>query len=204
MSELYCIGQDLSHHNTVEQILNGTDFVWLKASEGKTYQDDKMTDFVKHIAEWRADNLPIMGFYHYARFDNGNSAADEAHNMLKTVKPHLGRCLLALDFEGLSLVSKTIPERGKWISDFLNIVHLETSVIPFIYGGYQLYAELKQYGESLTDYYPYWIAHYNVAYPRGYKGNNYKMWQFTSKPFDLDIAFMPRAELATYALPGYH
>lgn len=55
-------GVDLSHHNTVEDWYKVTaSFVYLKATEGKTHQDEKFLGFVKKA---RKRNIAV-GAYHF-------------------------------------------------------------------------------------------------------------------------------------------
>lgn len=191
------IGQDISHHNSELHIMTSSDFIWIKATEGRRYVDDKLerhVEVIPKLYEKAGKELPVIGFYHFARPDNGNTPEDEARNFIDNIKPHVGQCLMALDIEGKALNCQNLKN---WTDAFLDYVYENTKVRCFVYSTPDVLANrLRPYGN-----YPAWVAHWNVKTP-SYRAWN--MWQFTSKPFDIDIFNGTRAELATYALPGYH
>lgn len=173
----FLLGADVSHHNY--GIINPSqlDFVWLKATEGMTYIDDKMNDYLCNIAD--SNNEPFIGFYHYARPEN-NSPQEEAEHFLKTISPHIGNCMLALDWEGNSL---RYPQ--EWILEWLNIVHEKTGTKPLIYVQSSATKNLNKVAKAG---YGLWVAHYTKKdRPTIYNWSDYKFWQFTSSPFDINI-----------------
>lgn len=186
------IGQDLSHHNPKSHMLQNSEFIWLKATEGKTYVDPELDSWLEHIARERQDNLPIMGFYHYARPENGNSAEAEAEHFFNTVRPHVGKCLLALDLEGEAF-NVELSKLRSWTNRWLSHIHDKTGVTPFIYCGETQAKMLNGYIPENT---PYWIARWNTSV----KPLRCDIWQFTSKPFDMSIFYGSREELVSRAL----
>lgn len=186
------LGADLSHHNYGEINPALFDFIWLKASEGKTYKDPKMTEFLTDIAEQcGSDAVPFIGFYHYARAEN-NMPEEEADNFIKTIEPHIGNCLMALDWEG-----ESVNINQSWALRWLNYVKEKTGYTPIIYTSGSV---TKKLGVVATAGYPLWVAHYvsqGVKKPKFYNWSEAKFWQFTSTPFDVDIFYGSRADLVT-------
>ena len=75
------------------------DFLIIKASEGDGYKDPRLD---QHYNAWKETGKPY-GFYHYARPDLGNTPEAEADWFLSLVGGHVGKALMALDFEGEAL-----------------------------------------------------------------------------------------------------
>lgn len=92
-------GIDVSHHQAVgDWSPTGLDFIFIKATEGSTYVDPM---YEKHMAKAQANNIPLIGSYHYA---NPNASVSAQVDLF--VKVTGGEGLLALDTEhGLSLMS---------------------------------------------------------------------------------------------------
>lgn len=181
MNNYTMIGGDLSHHNYGSVNPAFWDFVMLKATEGRTYQDPKMDNFLTDMA-LATNQLPYIGFYHYARPEN-NLPGNEVDNFLTKIKPHIGNCMMALDVEGDALKIHNLDE---WCMQWCERVRQLTGVKPMIYTS-SAYAHLMQ--ETLKSY-PLWIAHYNVQKPTSKRITlNPIMWQFTSKPFDIDLFY---------------
>lgn len=187
------IGQDLSHHNNEDIILKSADFIWIKATEGKTYTDPSVEDFLKAIAIERKDNLPVIGFYHYARPENGNKAEDEAKHYLYTIREHAGKCIYALDLEGDAF---RVGDRqaALWANTFMDTVKQVTGARCFLYIGRGQYMA-REFNRHINKTYPVWCANWDVTDIRGFK-----MWQVDSRPFDLDIWTGTLEELVQYAV----
>lgn len=186
------LGADVSHHNYGEINPALFDFVWLKATEGRTYKDPKMEEFLTDMAEQcGSDSVPFIGFYHYARAES-NLPEEEADNFVKAIEPHIGNCMMALDWEGES--AKIAPT---WAVRWLNRVKALTGHTPLIYASTSITKKLEVVA---TAGYPLWIAHYvkaGVKQPTIYNWSDYKFWQFTNAPFDVDIFKGSRADLVT-------
>lgn len=187
------LGQDLSHHNPKAHMLGNSDFIWLKATEGKTYTDPELEGWISHIADKRRYSLPVMGFYHYAHPENGNGAADEAGHFLKTVSPHTGKCLLALDLEGDAL-STGASRYTEWCRQWVEKVYETTGVTPYIYCGESV---AKNIAARWREHPQFWIARWNTEKRPAMA----EMWQFTSKPFDMSVFYGSKDQLALRALP---
>lgn len=175
------IGTDISRWQGENFDPNIGQFCIMKASEGKTYKDPMLDTYYNRIAG-NASGKPspekCYGFYHYARPEN-NSPEDEVNNFLSLVSHHAGNAVFALDWEG-----KALRYPLTWMQEWLFSVYAKTGVRPMIYTSASFVKNLSQF-ESWG--FPLWVAHYGVSTPEftGYK--KYSIWQFTSKPFDIDI-----------------
>lgn len=159
-------GIDVSHHNNLDRILSiidKPDFCIIKASEGKTFTDNKY----KHNIQLCQERDIPLGFYHYARPEN-NIPVDEAKNFLSKIAPYIGKSILALDWEGTALKYPI-----EWALDFLNYIYAQTGVRPLIY----CQASATPYLKKLYDAnYGLWVAHYTrLPAP---KIGAYPFWSF--------------------------
>ena len=186
------LGGDVSHYNEGEINPALFDFGWLKATEGRSNKDARMAEFLTDMAEQcGSDSVPFIGFYHYARAES-NLPEEEADNFVNAIKPHIGNCMMALDWEGES--AKIAPT---WALSSLNRVKELTGHTPLIYASTSVTKKLEIVS---TAGYPLWIAHYikpPKLEPTIYNWADYKFWQFTSAPFDVDIFKGSRADLVT-------
>lgn len=168
------IGGDISHYNYPFEVGFG-EFQIYKATEGRTWVDPNLADYLKDV---KADDL--IAFYHYARPENiGNNAKLEAQNFVETVKKYIGKAIFVLDWEG-----KALKYSESYALEWLREVHLLTGVKPIFYTSS---SATKNYPNIAKAGYKLWVAHYNVQLPKVYNWNTWTMWQFTSKPFDVDL-----------------
>lgn len=178
-------GIDISHHN-LDQIRRGTltisapDFVIMKATEGKTYRDPRMDEYLQLMDLDRQ----LFGFYHYARPEINNPVA-EALNFLDRVGSYAGRAMFALDVEGKSFQLEKAPLSG-WVLTWLKTVENETGVKPLVYTGTE---GLLKFGAAiLANDTGLWFARYRdkldkemyAPYPF------WAIWQYSSNPHDQD------------------
>jgi lysozyme len=92
IDEIY--GVDLSHHNTVEDWEKVTaSFVYLKATEGETYQDDKFLAFAKRAKEQSI----AVGAYHF--MTTSSPAVNQFGNFYRVVKDAKLDLIPVLDIE---------------------------------------------------------------------------------------------------------
>lgn len=178
-------GIDISHHN-IDQIRRGTltisapDFVIMKATEGKTYRDPRMAEYLQLMDLDRQG----LGFYHYARPETNNPVA-EARNFIDSVGTFAGRAMFALDVEGKSFQLEKAPLSG-WVLTWLKTVEEETGVKPLVYTGTE---GLMKIGTAiLANDTGLWFARYrNKLLKEMYAPYPFwAIWQFTSKPWDCD------------------
>ena len=165
-------GCDISHWQGKDFDISSEDFVIAKATEGKTYRD---TCFL-HNMEKALMLGKCIGAYHYARPEN-NNAKDEAAYFVDVVKPYIGKCLLALDWEGVAL-SYPID----WAVEWLKEVERLTGVKPLIYCSASYIPQCKKVAENGNGC---WVAKWSELAP------NVKptftvmaLWQHTSSPYD--------------------
>jgi len=102
------------------------DFLIIKASEGDGYKDPRLD---QHYNAWKETGKPY-GFYHYARPDLGNTPEAEADWFLSLVGGHVGKALMALDFEGEAL---STPNAAAWAKGWIDHFVQKTGVKPLLY-----------------------------------------------------------------------
>lgn len=178
-------GIDISHHNltqvsTGELNLTKPDFVIMKATEGKSYNDAVMARYLAQIDTSRQG----FGFYHYARPEI-NPPHVEAQHFIDRVGEFAGEALFALDVEGKSFLLSD-RDLAAWVVEWCRYVQDETGVLPLVYTGTE--GLLKFGDEILAEDIGLWYARYRgkldkemyAPYPF------WALWQFTSKPWDMD------------------
>lgn len=168
-------GCDISEFQALDVDISPYDFVIVRSSYGVGEQDSKMK---AHADRVLAQNK-LLGFYHYAYPDTGNTGRAEALSMISYVKPYLGKCILCLDWEGAA-----VSYSADWVMEFLNTLQTETGVTPFFY---TFASELtgSKYS-SVAAKFPLWVAHWGVSSPETGLWNKWTLWQYQGDPFDLD------------------
>lgn len=170
-------GCDTSHWNSDKQfremvVTDDASFVFLKATEGRTYTDPTFKKRAKQVID-----LGIgVGFYHFARPEN-NDAEAEALNFINAVKEFGDVAVYVLDWEGTA--ERFSPS---WIRKWCSIIERETGRTPMLYLNYS-YA--KNLTVDLSDY-PLWVAKWGPE-PEGAIGQwsmGYTVWQYTNNPYD--------------------
>lgn len=170
----FLIGNDVSRHQPNFPVGSGC-FNIFKATEGRTYVDPKFGTRTTQI-----EKDALIGFYHYARPENkGNTPKLEAENFVNAVKPFIGKAIFILDWEG-----EALKYDDDYAINFMLHVEAMTGVKPILYTG--SWATIKcpdvaRFGYEL------WIAHYGVDEPKIRNFEDWRMWQFTSTPFDFNI-----------------
>lgn len=155
---------------------DGNDFVIIRASYGNGGLDKHM----KAHADMAIAQNKLIGFYHYAYPDFGNSAEEEAETFLTAVKSYIGKGILALDWEG-----KAIPYPASWALEFMDIVARETGATPFFY---TFASETKKdKWKQLAQKYPLWVAHWGTDKPDCGVWGECLIQQYSDKPVDQDI-----------------
>lgn len=168
-------GIDVSHHqgniDWMQIRAAGIQFVYIKSTEGVTYQDPK---FKEHYTGAKRAGLKI-GFYHYAR--PYNDPRKEVANLLETTKDFPHDLPFALDIE---------TNEDKFNRDhttnfcllWLQEIEKLTGETPIIYT-YTHFAR-NYLGPELI-HWPVWIAHYGTDRP-GDNGiwGSWAIFQYTS------------------------
>lgn len=117
-------GVDISNYQA--QTPAGQAFYIMKASEGIGWVDNRLNQHTLNAESAGA----LLGFYHFARPDLGNSGAAEADFFLSVIRPYIGKGMLCLDVEGSALTS------GNYVSyayDFIKRVSDVTGVTCVLY-----------------------------------------------------------------------
>ena len=186
------------------------DFVIVKATQGTTYTNP---DFIR-MADAVIAAGKLLGIYHYA---GGGNPISEANFFLKTIKPYIGKAILALDWE-----KDQNPAFNKsdvsWSKTFLDSVKEQTGVTPFIYMSKGMGCRAHNWIAVAKDY-PLWGAQYANMDRTGYQQNpwtdngSWGVWdkvtifQYSSGGqlknwngrLDLDLAYMDSKEWSEWA-----
>lgn len=122
------LGNDISRWQgdvNFDTFKNNTQFVIIKATEGNGFTDPK---FKRNQTESRRVGL-LLGYYHFARPDLGNTPEAEADYFLAIIGDLRENELLALDYECPNQVQAHVD----WCRKFLDRIYSKTKVRPFIY-----------------------------------------------------------------------
>ena len=164
-------GIDISHYQEIfdwnKLLQQEPGFIFLKASEGSTIQDQKYTEYYKMI---RKLNIPV-GSYHF--FTYGSSGKDQAKNFLSIARYQHGDLPLVLDAE----FAKKMPDREqikKHLMDFMKVINDKTGRYPIIYCAYKYY--LVYLKDNLPSECKLWIVDY-----RSNPNCDWIFWQTTEK-----------------------
>lgn len=173
-------GVDLSHWQSTFNSFNNVDFAIIKATEGVGYVDPACDTLYQ-----RAKNAgKLLGVYHYARPDLGNSAVAEADYFVNNIQGYLHQAILVLDWEEGYLGNVA------WAKAFLDRVKERTGIKALIY---MSASPMRSYDWSsvVAGDYGLWVANYgtNNGQPQENVFNNYPLkywsfyalWQYTSK-----------------------
>lgn len=148
------LGNDISKYQgdiNYDIFKNNTQFVLIKATEGNGYTDPKLN---RNQSEARRVGL-LLGYYHFARPDLGNTPEAEANFFLSKIGELKENELLALDYECANQKQSDVS----WCKKFLDVVFEKTKVRPFIYLNQ---AQIKNFdwNEVIGGSYGLWVACY--------------------------------------------
>ena len=150
-------------------------FVYIKATEGSTLQDDK---FAVNWANAEKAGLP-SGAYHFFSFDSPGST--QAENFIKTVGDDLkGRLLPTVDVEYYGDKELNPPEKTdvvRELKEYLEMIEQEYGVKPVIYTGADPY---EKYLRGEFDEYKKWMSSLYTPLSWNYKGDWY-LWQYLNR-----------------------
>jgi len=172
-------GIDVSHHNgSVDWGLvkaYGYSFVFIKATEGTTFEDSK---FHYNYKGGRKNNL-LTGYYHFAR--PYNNPIEEADFFIETISKYNGfkkeDLPPVLDIEVNEGLNKI--EVSKWVRIWINRVKEIKGIQPILYTNLNFAREYLD--ESLSDI-SLWLARYNTYIPEDVSGwNKWTFLQYTSQ-----------------------
>lgn len=188
-------GIDISHHNKWQifpkkgqpQInFAKHDFIIMKATEGRTYVDPCMEQYINLLGE---DQL--YGFYHFARPEN-NSAEEEARHFCNTIGIYGENAILVLDWE-----AKATSCPIEWAVKWCNEVEKVYGKKPLIYCSSWYTKKLQPLLENNNGL---WVAHYTKnKKPTVHTYPTWAMWQYSSDPYDKNIFNGSREQFKKYA-----
>ena len=130
----------------LEKVLNSVEFCIIKATGGSGYVNPYCDEWVQLCKDL---NKP-WGFYHFANDDGWNDAATEANYFINACWNYFGDGIPILDWE------TDLPD--EWINTFVNIVHSETGIWPWIYGN------PWRFSENIEQNCGRWVASYPDIY----------------------------------------
>lgn len=187
------IGCDIYHGNMPFSRYFG-DFQIHKATEGVSFNDSDFKTWVKDCL------CPHLGAYHFAGKNFKTVYKQEAQHFVGRLRECNFEGIVVLDLESQAMEDCVKdPSPGLW---FLEYVKTEVKADVFLYTNTDGTNRLSiRYAN-----YPLWIASYNKQSPsinNSFRkrqvetfGKEYFIWQFTSKPFDIDLANLSTVEWA--------
>lgn len=177
-------GIDVSHHNKLTtNNCENTDFAIFKATEGRSWTDPKFREYTDMFMAYAGHtHHPLIGCYHFARPQNGNTPQQEADHFLNVVESFVGKSILALDVEA---GSERYPD---WCCEWLSYVYDQTKVRPMLYISQ---SHVKNFKNCLEINCGLWVAHYKDggnAYPKVKPGSispwpAFAIWQWSNTKY---------------------
>ncbi len=168
------IGIDVSHHQgkinwkKVKQSRTDLAFVYVKATEGKTYIDPRFTANARGAV---AQGFKL-GAYHYFRMTSS------AHDQFRNFKKQLDR--VHMDLIPMVDVETDDKRPRKEVQDslrvFLNLLEKEYGKKPMIYGTTRSY---NLYCAPQFNNYPLYIGRYGIIKPIIIGSSHYVIWQYS-------------------------
>jgi len=167
-------GLDVSHwQGTINwtKVRNaGYVFTFAKGTEGVGWTDVKF-----HENMVNGDNAGVvMGVYHFARPDLGNSAVDEANHFVDVAGEYLqsGYLRPVLDLEVGASLGKTAL--SNWVLKWMQTVESKTGIAPLIYTNPSY---ITNYLTPAVTEYDLWVAHWTCNPTPSYYFPNTGMWR---------------------------
>ena len=173
------IGVDISSYQAdvdMEKLRDqGVKFVYIKATEGTTLQDDK---FAVNWANADKAGLP-SGAYHFFSYDSSGSS--QAQNFINTVGDDLkGRLIPTVDVEYYGDKEKNPPAKEDVVREltvFLNALEEHYGTKPMIYTRSDIY---DKYLQDFSGNYKFWISSLYTPLSWNYHGDWY-IWQYLNR-----------------------
>lgn len=167
-------GIDVSHHqgninwHTVAKNKK-IQFVYLKATEGKTYIDPK---YKKNLTQAKAAGFRV-GSYHFFRMTS--SPAEQFENIRKTIVKSQQDLIPMIDVETTDGYDKKVVQRA--VAELCTLVEKHYGKRPIIY------STMRHYNEILApkfNNYTLYIGRYNKKNPPKINGGGkYDIWQYS-------------------------
>ena len=173
------IGVDISSYQAnvdMEKLKEqGIKFVYIKATEGSTLQDEK---FAVNWTNAQKAGLP-SGAYHFFSFDTPGKT--QAENFIGAVGDDLkGRLLPVVDVEYYGDKKENPPAKEdvtRELTVFLDALESHYGIKPMIYTGADLF---DKYTKDISGEYKMWISSLYTPLSWNYKGDWY-IWQYLNR-----------------------
>ena len=123
-----------SHQKNMDVSTYPCDFVICKATEGTGY----VNPFCDIHYQQAKSSGKLLGVYHYARPDTGNSPEAEADYFLRNITGYIGEAILALDLECTGW-----QKYSEWSKKWLDRVYEKTGIRPLFYSSGDGFANFK-------------------------------------------------------------
>lgn len=163
------------------------DFVICKATEGTGY----VNPFCDIHYQQAKSSGKLLGVYHYARPDTGNSPEAEADYFLGNIKGYIGEAILALDLECAGW-----QKYSAWSKKWLDRVYEKTGVRPLFYSSGDGFANFKDMVNAGN--YGVWAA----SDENWYDGTNVVIKQSVYDGLDHDVFYGDATAWHKYANPS--
>lgn len=152
----------------------GYSFYIMKATEGTSFTDKRMSYHTVHALQ----QTELIGFYHYARPDLGNTPEAEADHFLNVVSAYIGKAVLALDLECYNYGNYVT-----WTRKWLQRVKDKTGVTPLLYVPGGSAKNFKQVCKDLN------VAIWAPSSANYYEGMTIVMTQSVINNLDTDLFY---------------
>lgn len=153
---------------------NDIKFVFIKATEGSTYVDDK---FSYNFNEAQKTSLAV-GAYHFFSYDSGGKT--QAENFINTVTPFEGMLPPVIDLEFYGDKGSNPPERehvDEQLKIMLDMLETYYGQKPIIYATERSY---RLYLSGDYEEYDIWIRNV-ITEPSLSDGREWTFWQYTDR-----------------------
>ena len=176
-----------SHQKNMNVSTYPCEFVICKATEGTGY----VNPFCDVHYQQAKSSGKLLGVYHYARPDTGNSPEAEADYFLRNITGYIGEAILALDLECADW-----QKYSEWSKKWLDRVYEKTGVRPLFYSsgdGFENFKNMINAGN-----YGVWAA----SDGNWYDGTTIVIKQSVYDNLDHDVFYGDAAAWHKYANPS--
>ncbi|MBR2590474.1 MAG: glycoside hydrolase family 25 [Clostridia bacterium] len=150
-------------------------FVYIKATEGSTFQDEKFPANRKHAAQAGM----LYGAYHFFSYDSSGST--QAENFIQVLGDDIkGQLVPVVDVEYYGDKEENPPAKEDVVCEltaFLDAVEARYGIKPMIYTRADIY---KAYLDEFSGDYKMWISSLYTPLSWNYKGDWY-LWQYLNR-----------------------
>ena len=150
-------------------------FVYMKATEGSTHQDEK---FSENWANAKETTMP-SGAYHFFSYDS--PGATQAENFIRTVGNDMtGRLIPAVIVDYYGDKEKNPPAKDDVVREltaYLDTIEKQYGLKPLIYTRSDIH---EKYLKGSFDDYPYWISSLYTPLDWNYHGDWY-IWHYLNR-----------------------